>query len=123
MTLWRTGTEAKPRLSLLFGNTVADGTIPHLIAAWATGLPRITRPTQQHAISPPRIRMADLVGAADLCAGLPPGTRLRVCHGMVPVCEFERKHIVAEKLLAMGMTVGEFTFSQQGVTTWRGESR
>lgn len=42
---------------------------------------------------------------------------------MVFVCEFERKHIVAEKLLAMGMTVGEFTFSQQGVTTWRVESR
>ncbi|MBK6887721.1 MAG: GHMP kinase [Tetrasphaera sp.] len=41
---------------------------------------------------------------------------------MIFVCEFERKHVVAEKLLAMGMSVSEFTFSQQGVTTWRVES-
>ncbi len=35
------------------------------------------------------------------------------------VCEFERKHLVAEALIALGMTVSEFTFSRQGVTTWR----
>lgn len=38
---------------------------------------------------------------------------------MVFVCEFERKHLVAEVLLGLGMTVSEFTFSRQGVTTWR----
>ena len=35
------------------------------------------------------------------------------------VCEFERKHLVAEALIGLGMTVSEFTFSRQGVTTWR----
>ena len=38
---------------------------------------------------------------------------------MALVCEFERKHLVAEALIRLGMTVSEFTFSQQGVTTWR----
>ena len=38
---------------------------------------------------------------------------------MVLVCEFERKHLVAEALIGLGMTVSEFTFSRQGVTTWR----
>ena len=35
------------------------------------------------------------------------------------VCEFERKHLVAEALIRLGMTVSEFTFSRQGATTWR----
>lgn len=38
---------------------------------------------------------------------------------MVLVCEFERKHLVAEALIRLGMSVSEFTFSRQGVTTWR----
>ncbi|QIM23021.1 GHMP kinase [Phycicoccus sp. HDW14] len=38
---------------------------------------------------------------------------------MVFVCEFERKHLVAEQLIALGMSVSEFTFSRDGVTTWR----
>jgi D-glycero-alpha-D-manno-heptose-7-phosphate kinase len=38
---------------------------------------------------------------------------------MALVCEFERKHLVAEALIGLGMTVSEFTFSRQGVTTWR----
>ena len=38
---------------------------------------------------------------------------------MVLVCEFERKHLVAQALIGLGMTVSEFTFSRQGVTTWR----
>ncbi len=38
---------------------------------------------------------------------------------MAFVCEFERKHVVAERLLGLGLTVSEFTFSRDGVTTWR----
>lgn len=38
---------------------------------------------------------------------------------MVFVCEFERKHVVAERLLGLGLSVSEFTFSREGVTTWQ----
>lgn len=38
---------------------------------------------------------------------------------MIFICEFERKHRVAEALIALGMSVSEFTFSRDGVTTWR----
>jgi len=41
---------------------------------------------------------------------------------MIFVCEFERKHVVAEKLLELDMTVSESSFTQQGVTTWRVET-
>ncbi|NHN54947.1 GHMP kinase [Calidifontibacter sp. DB0510] len=40
---------------------------------------------------------------------------------MVFVCEFERRHIVADELIALGLTVSEVTFSKDGVTTWRGQ--
>ncbi|MFC6707276.1 GHMP kinase [Flexivirga alba] len=40
---------------------------------------------------------------------------------LVFVCEFERRHIVAQELIALGLTISEITFSQQGVTTWRGQ--
>jgi D-glycero-alpha-D-manno-heptose-7-phosphate kinase len=40
---------------------------------------------------------------------------------LVFVCEFERRHIVAQELLALGLTLSEITFSQHGVTTWRGQ--
>lgn len=40
---------------------------------------------------------------------------------LVFVCEFERRHIVAQELLALGLTISEITFSQRGVTTWRGQ--
>lgn len=40
---------------------------------------------------------------------------------MVFVCEFERRHLVAEELLSMGMTVSEPIFSEHGVTTWRAQ--
>lgn len=38
---------------------------------------------------------------------------------MVLLCEFERKHVVAQALIGLGMTVSEFTFSRHGVMTWR----
>jgi D-glycero-alpha-D-manno-heptose-7-phosphate kinase len=38
---------------------------------------------------------------------------------MIFVCRFERKHVVAERLMALGMRVSEFTFSREGLTTWR----
>lgn len=38
---------------------------------------------------------------------------------LIFVCEFDRKHRVAEALLDLGMSVSEFTFSRGGVTTWR----
>lgn len=40
---------------------------------------------------------------------------------LIFVCEFERRHLVAEALLGMGLTVSEFTFSSSGVTTWKGQ--
>lgn len=39
---------------------------------------------------------------------------------MIFICEFERRHIVADTLIGMGLSVSEFTFTQHGVTTWRG---
>lgn len=38
---------------------------------------------------------------------------------MVFICEFDRKHVVADELIKLGMSVSEFTFSREGVTTWR----
>ena len=38
---------------------------------------------------------------------------------MIFVCEFERRHVVAERLIELGLGVSEFTFSKEGVTTWR----
>lgn len=40
---------------------------------------------------------------------------------LVFVCEFERRHIVAQKLIELGLTLSEITFSAHGVTTWRGQ--
>lgn len=40
---------------------------------------------------------------------------------MIFVCEFERRHVVADTLIEMGLSVSEFTFTQHGVTTWRGQ--
>ncbi len=42
---------------------------------------------------------------------------------MVFVCEFERRHLVAQRLIDMGLQVSEVTFSKEGVTTWRGQNR
>ena len=38
---------------------------------------------------------------------------------MLFCCEFERRHLVAESLIKIGLTVSEFSFSKKGVTTWR----
>lgn len=38
---------------------------------------------------------------------------------LVFVCEFERRHIVADELIRLGMQVSEVTFSPDGMTTWR----
>lgn len=38
---------------------------------------------------------------------------------MIFVCEFERRHVVAERLIELGLDVSEFTFSREGVTTWK----
>lgn len=38
---------------------------------------------------------------------------------MIFICEFDRKHVVARKLIEVGVAVSEFTFSREGVTTWR----
>lgn len=40
---------------------------------------------------------------------------------MVFVCEFERRHLVAQRLIDMGLSVSEVTFSKEGVTTWRAQ--
>lgn len=40
---------------------------------------------------------------------------------MVFICEFERRHLVAQELLRLGLTVSEFTFTKSGVTTWKGQ--
>lgn len=42
---------------------------------------------------------------------------------MVFICEFERRHLVAQRLIDMGLQVSEVTFSKEGVTTWRGQNR
>lgn len=41
---------------------------------------------------------------------------------MVFVCEFERRHLVAQELIDLGLTVSEPIFSRDGVTTWRGQN-
>ena len=41
---------------------------------------------------------------------------------LVFICEFERRHVVAEELTRMGLAVSEFTFSREGLVTWRGQS-
>ncbi len=40
---------------------------------------------------------------------------------MVFVCEFERRHVVAETLLELGLTLSEVTFAKDGMVTWRGQ--
>ena len=40
---------------------------------------------------------------------------------MIFICEFERRHVVADALLDLGLTVSEFTFTKHGVTTWKGQ--
>lgn len=39
---------------------------------------------------------------------------------MLFCCEFERRHLVADQLLKLGLTVSELGFSRHGLTTWRG---
>ena len=41
---------------------------------------------------------------------------------MVFVCEFERRHVVAEQLIELGLTVSEPIFCHDGVTTWRAQN-
>lgn len=41
---------------------------------------------------------------------------------LIFVCDFERKHLVADALIGLDMTVSEFTFSRGGATTWRAPS-
>ncbi|HTY73680.1 MAG TPA: GHMP kinase [Actinomycetes bacterium] len=38
---------------------------------------------------------------------------------MVFYCAFDRRHLVAEDLLGLGLSVGEITFEPLGLTTWR----
>ncbi|NYF99609.1 GHMP kinase [Janibacter cremeus] len=40
---------------------------------------------------------------------------------LIFVCEFERRHVVADALIDLGLTVSEFTFTKHGVTTWKGQ--
>lgn len=40
---------------------------------------------------------------------------------MIFICEFERRHVVADALLDIGLSVSEFTFTKHGVTTWKGQ--
>ncbi|WP_338747768.1 GHMP kinase [Janibacter alittae] len=39
---------------------------------------------------------------------------------LIFICEFERRHVVADALIELGLTVSEFTFTTHGVTTWKG---
>lgn len=39
---------------------------------------------------------------------------------MIFICEFERRHVVADALINLGLSVSEFTFTTHGVTTWKG---
>ena len=41
---------------------------------------------------------------------------------MLFCCEFERRHLVAESLIKLGLTVSEFSFSKNGLTTWKGHA-
>ncbi|HBO54544.1 GHMP kinase [Janibacter terrae] len=40
---------------------------------------------------------------------------------LIFICEFERRHLVADELIRLGLTVSEFTFTKHGVTTWKGQ--
>lgn len=40
---------------------------------------------------------------------------------MIFICEFEKRHVVADELIRLGLTVSEFTFTKHGVTTWKGQ--
>ena len=40
---------------------------------------------------------------------------------MIFICEFERRHVVADALIDLGLSVSEFTFTKHGVTTWKGQ--
>lgn len=40
---------------------------------------------------------------------------------MIFICEFERRHVVADELIRLGLSVSEFTFTKHGVTTWKGQ--
>ncbi|WP_435198652.1 GHMP family kinase ATP-binding protein [Janibacter sp. GS2] len=40
---------------------------------------------------------------------------------LIFICEFERRHVVADALLGLGLSVSEFTFTKHGVTTWKGQ--
>lgn len=40
---------------------------------------------------------------------------------MIFICEFERRHVVADALIGLGLSVSEFTFTKHGVTTWKGQ--
>lgn len=41
---------------------------------------------------------------------------------MLFCCEFEKRHLVAENLIKLGLTVSEFSFSKNGLTTWKGHA-
>lgn len=38
---------------------------------------------------------------------------------MIFYCEYERRHVVAQRLIDVGMRASDVTFTQRGVTTWR----
>lgn len=38
---------------------------------------------------------------------------------LIFICEFERRHVVADALIDLGLSVSEFTFTTHGVTTWK----
>ena len=38
---------------------------------------------------------------------------------MIFYCRFDRRHLVAEALIKLGLVVSELTFDQSGLTTWR----
>ena len=40
---------------------------------------------------------------------------------MIFICEFEKRHLVADELIRLGLSVSEFTFTKHGVTTWKGQ--
>ncbi|WP_068258383.1 GHMP family kinase ATP-binding protein [Janibacter limosus] len=40
---------------------------------------------------------------------------------MIFICEFEKRHVVADELIRLGLSVSEFTFTKHGVTTWKGQ--
>nr|WP_257910960.1 hypothetical protein [Janibacter limosus] len=40
---------------------------------------------------------------------------------MIFICEFEKRHFVADELIRPGLSVSEFTFTKHGVTTRKGQ--